>query len=197
MRPLCRAPARPSIHEIAASILSPSRTCHARSMHNLSRSAPRASVNRHTSSPLSRTLSSTGQLLQASKASPPPTRDRGPASSETTQTDFGMMDVLGNTPVPTTSIDACLWDGFHLNNGVKITEGAGVLLIAGEAFSWRPWELEVLGKNKLINKKGQWEVGDDAWGVFGLVWPKPGNFSVNIVIACDHDELMACDVQIC
>jgi NADH dehydrogenase [ubiquinone] 1 alpha subcomplex assembly factor 3 len=77
--------------------------------------------------------------------------------------------------VPSTSIDACLWDGFHLNNGVKITDGMGVLLVAGEAFAWSPWA--AAGGNKqtrLINEKGQWDVGDDAWGVLGLVWPKPG-----------------------
>jgi len=80
--------------------------------------------------------------------------------------------VLGNTPAPSTSIDACLWDGFHLDSGVKITGGTGVLLVAGEAFAWRPWETK--GDLKLVNEKGQWEVGDEAWGLLGLVWPKPG-----------------------
>jgi NADH dehydrogenase [ubiquinone] 1 alpha subcomplex assembly factor 3 len=83
------------------------------------------------------------------------------------------MNVLGNTPAPSTSIDACLWDGFHLNSGVKITGGTGVLLVAGEAFSWRPW---MAGKAdmKLVNGRGQWEVEDESWGLLGLVWPKPG-----------------------
>jgi hypothetical protein len=79
--------------------------------------------------------------------------------------------------VPSTSIDACLWDGFHLNNGVKITQGAGVLLIGGEAFGWRPWDASK-GKGKerkrLLNERGQWEVDDSAWGLLELVWPKPG-----------------------
>ena len=26
----------------------------------------------------------------------------------------------------------------------------------------------------MINKKGQWEVEKEAWGVLDLVWPKPG-----------------------
>ena len=31
------------------------------------------------------------------------------------------------------------------------------------------------GKGKrLVNEKGQWDVGDEAWGVLELVWPKPG-----------------------
>jgi NADH dehydrogenase [ubiquinone] 1 alpha subcomplex assembly factor 3 len=65
-----------------------------------------------------------------------------------------------------------------LDNGVKITGGDGVLLVAGEAYSWRPWEAKN-GSNggkglRLVNDKGQWDVGDEAWGLLGLVWPKPG-----------------------
>lgn len=84
--------------------------------------------------------------------------------------------MLGNTPAPSTSIDACLWDGFHLNSGVKIAGGTGVLLIAGEAFAWSPWEASENeeGKSRLVNAKGQWDVGDEAWGILELVWPKPG-----------------------
>lgn len=82
------------------------------------------------------------------------------------------MDVLGNTPPPTTAIDACLSDGFHLDNGVKIGGGSGCLLVGGEAFGWRPWE--VAGGGGMVNKKGQWDVGDGAWGVLEVVWPKPG-----------------------
>lgn len=61
---------------------------------------------------------------------------------------------------------------------MKITGGTGVLLVAGEAFAWRPWESPVpSGKTlSLVNEKGQWEVGDEAWGLLGLVWPKPGEF---------------------
>jgi hypothetical protein len=72
---------------------------------------------------------------------------------------------------------------------VKIVGGSGVLLVAGEAFGWRPWEAGRDGRGaygagagggkygegkRLVNEKGQWEVGDDAWGLLGLVWPKPG-----------------------
>jgi NADH dehydrogenase [ubiquinone] 1 alpha subcomplex assembly factor 3 len=81
--------------------------------------------------------------------------------------------------VPSTAIDACLWDGFHLNNGVKITQGAGVLLVGGEAFGWRPWDAgtqgEKAGGKRLLNGKGQWEVDDGAWGLLEVVWPKPGS----------------------
>lgn len=90
------------------------------------------------------------------------------------------MDVLGNTDAPSTAIDACLSDGFHLDNGIKITGGDGVLLVGGEAFTWRPWEIVEgsgkKGQGMLVNKKGQFEVHDEAWGVFGLVWPKPGEW---------------------
>ena len=100
--------------------------------------------------------------------------DRGPISDESTQTDFGALDVLGNATPPTTAIDACLSDGFHLDNGVKITHGSGCLLVAGEAFSWRPWETIQSGRSGMINKKGQWEIAKESWGILDLVWPKPG-----------------------
>ncbi|KAF6233197.1 hypothetical protein HO173_008486 [Letharia columbiana] len=116
-----------------------------------------------------RGLSTTPTPLSAS--SPPTTTDRGPASTEPTQTDFSAMDVFSNAPAPTASIDACLSDGFHLDNGVKITGGAGLLLVSGEAFAWRPWEGG--GRGRLLNSKGQWDTGEGAWGVLGLVWPKP------------------------
>jgi NADH dehydrogenase [ubiquinone] 1 alpha subcomplex assembly factor 3 len=116
---------------------------------------------------------------RALSSPPPETHDRGPASTETTQTDFSNLDVLGGTPVPSTAIDACLWDGFHLNNGVKITQGAGVLLVGGEAFGWRPWDAgsgTQRGEGKrLLNGRGQWEVEDGAWGLLEVVWPKPGS----------------------
>ena len=120
---------------------------------------------------------STASYLQSRP--PPKSRDRGPSSSEDTQTDFGSLNVLGNTPPPTTSIDACLSDGFHFGNGMKIVGGSGCLLIAGEAFTWRPWETGKLGRAGMINKKGQWEVGREAWGILDLVWPKPGKTSLS------------------
>ncbi|PQE18938.1 DUF498 domain protein [Rutstroemia sp. NJR-2017a BVV2] len=113
----------------------------------------------------------------ATSSRPPKSTYRGPASSETTQTDFSSLDVLGNTPAPSTSIDACLTDGFHLNSGVKVTGGDGVLLVGGEAFAWRPWLGEGAAGSELglglVNKKGQWEVGERAWGLLGCVWPRP------------------------
>ena len=108
--------------------------------------------------------------------------DRGPVSKEDTQTDFGTMNVLGNTAVPATSIDACLSDGFHLDNGLKISGGSGCLLVAGEAFIWRPWEAGIrskgTGRGKMINRKGQWDVENEAWGVLDVMWPKPGTYTV-------------------
>lgn len=132
-----------------------------------------------------RQLHNTSRIL----ARPQKSRDRGPKSTEDTQTDFGALDVLGNTPAPTTGIDACTPDGFALNNGLKLS-GSGVLLVGGEAFRWRPWvwgrrkegtagegrvgnEGEGGGVSRLKNPKGQWEVQKEAWGVLDLVWPKP------------------------
>jgi len=111
----------------------------------------------------------------ARQSAPGKSSDRGPASKEDTQTDFGSLNVLGDTPPPTTSIDACLTDGFHLDNGLKIGGGSGCILLAGEAFSWRPWETAGrANRSKMLNTKGQWAVENEAWGVLDLVWPKPG-----------------------
>ena len=78
---------------------------------------------------------------------------------------------MGGASAPATAVDACLSDGFHLDSGLKVVGGSGVLLVAGEAFSWRPFE----GRDgRLLNAKGQWECADEAWGVLDLVWPKPG-----------------------
>jgi hypothetical protein len=85
--------------------------------------------------------------------------------------------VLGNIPTPATAVDACLDDGFHLDNGVKITNGDGVLLVAGESFAWRPWQLLKNTENpkrSMVNEKGQFELPEEAWGLLSLVWPRPG-----------------------
>lgn len=160
---------RPSIQDLTTFLLSPqvySARCHSRLIRHRSCAPPFTSV------PLARRFSTHPSHL----SSAPKSKDRGPVSEEDTQTDFGSLNVLGGTPAPSTSIDACLWDGFHLNSGVKIVGGSGVLLVAGEAFGWKPWEAGEggMGNLRLVNEKGQWEVGDDAWGLLGLVWPKPG-----------------------
>lgn len=107
----------------------------------------------------------------------PKTHDRGPRSEEKTQTDFAELNVFGNIPTPATAVDACLDDGFHLDNGVKVTNGDGVLLVAGEAFAWRPWQLFKNTENRkqyMVNEKGQFEIPEEAWGLLSLVWPRPG-----------------------
>lgn len=109
----------------------------------------------------------------------PVSRDRGPNSAETTTTDFDALNVLGTMPAPTTGIDACLDNGFHLNSGVKVTGGDAVLLVGGEAFSWRPWKAteaknDRAAKAAMINDKGQFELDEQAWGLLGAVWPRPG-----------------------
>lgn len=119
-------------------------------------------------------------MIPRSHTHKPTTHDRGPESQEDTQTDFGTLDVLGNTPVPSTAIDACLDSGFHLNSGVKITGGDALLLVGGEAFSWRPWkafegaENDQAAKASMINAKGQFELDEQVWGLLSVVWPRPG-----------------------
>ena len=104
-------------------------------------------------------------------AAAPRSKDRGPPSKETTTTDFGALNVLGNVPPPTTAIEVCLPDGFLLDSGLSVRNGAGCILIGGEVFTWRPWEMEAQG---MVNEKGQWHVDKRAWGMLELVWPKPG-----------------------
>lgn len=53
-----------------------------------------------------------------------------------------------------------------------------MLLVNGEAFEWAPWLAkggpgEGKEGSRLVNEKGQWECGDEGWGLLGLVWPKP------------------------
>ena len=124
-----------------------------------------------------RLLSTNSRSFAPTPSTLPKSTDRGPKSTEDTVTDFGTMDVLSATPPPTTTIDACLSDGFHFGNGLKISGGSGCLLVSGEAFSWRPWEGRVDGKRSMLNKKGQWDVQGEAWGLLDLLWPKPGQSS--------------------
>lgn len=146
---------------------------------NLSQRITTIRPTTRTIAPASQTQSPTRCLHASARAlAAPKSKDRGPPSKEDTQTDFGALDVLANMPPPTTGIDACLEDGFALNNSMRIT-GAGVLLVGGEAFKWRPWVRGAEGKEgsiedgKLKNAKGQWECDRLAWGVLDVVWPKP------------------------
>ncbi|KAM0348641.1 hypothetical protein ACHAPU_004076 [Fusarium lateritium] len=101
-------------------------------------------------------------------------RDQQPPA-QPPPTDFSELDVLGNTPAPSTSVDVCMYDGFGLNSGVTITDGNGVLLIDGEVFNWRPWEAK--GSLNLVNKKGQFELPPNAFSLFDLIWPRPGMYN--------------------
>ncbi|KAK4543328.1 hypothetical protein LTR36_005687 [Oleoguttula mirabilis] len=155
------------------------------------RSVPSPNSTPTNEQPLSqaRCFHRTSTLLDPS--GPPKSRDRGPASKEDTQTDFNALDILSNTPAPSTAIDSCMPDGFALNSGLRVT-GSGVMLVAGEAFKWRPWARDGrkegtiggggLGDDhkgvssmagKVLNAKGQFEVDRQAWGILDLVWPKP------------------------
>lgn len=126
------------------------------------------------SSPHCRTLSSSLYRPAAPRtpAGLPKSHDRGPASTEDTQTDFGALDVLRNTKIPATNIDACTTKGFHLNNGTKTDDGSGILLLGGEAFRWRPW-----GPDKtvggLLSRTGVLNVEKEMFGLLDVLYPKP------------------------
>lgn len=124
---------------------------------------------------LGRCLVTTSLLQKSSGTNSPKTADRGPPSDEDTQTDFNKMDIFSSTAQPATTIDACLPTGFHLNNGVKVDNGDGVLLIGGQAFAWRPW-LATMSRSRteMVNGRGAWQVtAQEAWGILNAVFPKP------------------------
>ncbi|RMD39365.1 hypothetical protein DV735_g5768, partial [Chaetothyriales sp. CBS 134920] len=94
---------------------------------------------RRAPGPILRTMSTRSPLhsprpaaRRPSNPNAPKTHDRGPPSSESTQTDFSKLDIFQsfNVPIPATSIDACTEDGFHLNNDVKITDHDALSLLA-------------------------------------------------------------------
>ncbi|KAF5589063.1 alkaline phosphatase [Fusarium pseudoanthophilum] len=123
------------------------------------------------------TTSTVSPLPQASTSSrrlfhtlPSRRKDQQPPA-QPPPTDFAELDVLGNTPAPSTSVDVCMYDGFGLNSGITVTGGNGVLLIDGEVFNWRPWEAK--GSMNLVNKKGQFELPPKAFALFDLLWPRP------------------------
>lgn len=105
------------------------------------------------------------------------------ANGERPRTDFGALDVLGNTPVPSYSVDVCMSDGFQFNNGAKVADGSGAIIVGGEAFAWRPWGPD----KRLVNAKGQWHVSDETLGLFDLIWPRPGKHPHRPFI-CFHRE---------
>ncbi|KEY69004.1 hypothetical protein S7711_03310 [Stachybotrys chartarum IBT 7711] len=96
---------------------------------------------------------------------------RKDSANDMPTTDFSQLDVLGNTPAPSTSVDVCMSDGFGLNSGITISDGDGALLVSGEAFKWRPWEAK--GSKELANKKGQFDLPAEAFGLFEVLWPRP------------------------
>lgn len=90
-----------------------------------------------------------------------------------TRASFERLDVLGDVPVPSTAVDACLPAGFKLNNSLRTSDGSGVLLVGGEAFRWRPWLASESKSKRLLNAKGQWHVDSSSLGLLGSVWPRP------------------------
>lgn len=95
------------------------------------------------------------------------------------QTSLGLLDILGNTPAPSTSVDICMSSGFQLNSGMRVTDGSGVLLVGGEAFRWRPWESSSSTSTtskpnwRLQNKKGQYDIPPQSLNLLSQLWPRP------------------------
>lgn len=111
---------------------------------------------------------------------------------EAPTTDFGRMDMLGQTPAPSTSIDICMSEGFRLDSGASIHDGQGVILAGGEAFAWQPWGPD----KRLVNDKGQWEVKEEAFALLDLLWPRPGKMNSAVFSAChaSREPWLSCPV---
>ncbi|CAI6337849.1 unnamed protein product [Periconia digitata] len=165
---------------------SPAQHCAKRNFTTTSTSIPttRTRLFQPVSASPHRYLHSSGSLSNASR--PPRNRDRVSPNDQEERADLASFDVLRNTAAPATAIDACTSDGFAFDNQMRVS-GSGVILVGGEVFRWRPWLQEqrkegtvgegAMGEDKmtgrLLNKKGQWEVPDSAWGVLDLIYPKP------------------------
>lgn len=130
--------------------------------------------------------SRTSRLVSRAHTHKPTSSDRGPESTEDTQTDFDALDVLGDAAAPAAAIDATLDTGFDLSNGVRIRNGDALLLVGGEAFSWRPWKAiqgaanDGAAKAMMVNAKGQFELPEDVWGLLSVVWPRPGTWEFEV-----------------
>jgi NADH dehydrogenase [ubiquinone] 1 alpha subcomplex assembly factor 3 len=95
------------------------------------------------------------------------------------------MDIYNssNTPQPATYIDATTTDGFHLNNGVKTSDGKGILLFGGEAFGWDPTAAtanatssssgDKLSFSVLLDARGTLSIPPTAFALLELYHPKP------------------------
>ncbi|EXJ87142.1 hypothetical protein A1O3_04100 [Capronia epimyces CBS 606.96] len=190
-----------------SSSLSPHRTLHA-SSRVLAASEGSRTTSKGTTATINTTsgTSNRGAARPSFRAHPinpraPKTHDRGPVSEEDTQTDFAKMDILATAgaATPATAIDACIHDGFYLNNGVQTSGGLGVLLLDGEAFVWAPWNgSSITGTNdtddktntntntrggsdgsttagfgKFLDRRGILTLPPSSLGIFELVYPKP------------------------
>jgi NADH dehydrogenase [ubiquinone] 1 alpha subcomplex assembly factor 3 len=62
--------------------------------------------------------------------------------------------------------------GFHLNNGIRTTDGSGILLLGGEAFTWRPWgPSSTIGS--LLSRTGILNIEPSMFGLLDVLYPKP------------------------
>lgn len=71
------------------------------------------------------------------------------------------------------------------------------MLVAGEAFRWRPWQAATRNEDSgnwraLVNSMGQWEVSKEAWGLLELVWPKPGMYTFLLKCVIFRKEEFVC-----
>lgn len=125
--------------------------------------------------------------LRLSSSDSPTSPYQPPARGK--ETALNSHNVLGDVPVPVTSVETCLPDGFKLKSEIIVDQGDGVLLFGGEALRWRPWVSGSKSARKLLNDKGQWDVPVEAFKIFEGLWPRPGKFSCPKT----HKEVVSCE----
>ncbi|KAG5930581.1 hypothetical protein E4U42_006669 [Claviceps africana] len=145
--------------------------CEQRASRFLRTPQARPSFARYSKAHTETAAGSTGKHVRFLRTCSPRLRSRRDTPSEPPPTDFNEMNMLGGMPAPSTSVDVCMYDGFGLNSGITIADGDGALLVNGEAFRWKPWEAR--GSLELTNKKGQFDLPLEAFGLFDLLWPRP------------------------
>ncbi|PHH52027.1 hypothetical protein CFIMG_005932RA [Ceratocystis fimbriata CBS 114723] len=87
---------------------------------------------------------------------------------------MGSLDVLGNLPVPGSSVTTCTPRGFKLHNGKMTDNGDAIMMFSDHVVRWRPWEHKKMGGHmRILNDKGQLDLPEEVFGVFDVMWPRP------------------------
>ncbi|KXX79810.1 NADH dehydrogenase [ubiquinone] 1 alpha subcomplex assembly factor 3 [Madurella mycetomatis] len=95
----------------------------------------------------------------------PLAHNREPVPDQPPPTDFGRMDVLGETPAPATAVKVC-------HRRWLLAAGRGRAVGGrGRGAAWRGGEVVCVAAGG--RGWGQWEVGEEGFALLGVLWPRP------------------------